>query len=91
MLGDLIIPVDSLSINWGMGLSITLKAGVKFALVAVGSHGSVARTPVAKAGGPGFDSRWLPWVFSSSSWLTNVDGMQDLWCSSRVRLLSTQI
>ena len=29
MLGDLIIPVDSLSISLGMGLSITLKAGVK--------------------------------------------------------------
>ena len=29
MLGDLIIPVDSLSISLSMGLSITLKAGVK--------------------------------------------------------------
>ena len=29
MLGDLIIPVDYLSISLGMGLSITLKAGVK--------------------------------------------------------------
>ena len=29
MLGDLIIPVDSLSISLGMGLSIALKAGVK--------------------------------------------------------------
>ena len=29
--------------------------------------------------------------FFSSSWLTNVDGMKDLWCSSTVRLLSTQI
>ena len=28
-LGDLIIPVDSLIISWGMGLSITLKARVK--------------------------------------------------------------
>ena len=26
----------------------------------------------------------------SSSWLTNVDGMKDLWCSSTVWLLSTQ-
>ena len=31
--------------------------------VAVGSHGSAFRAPAAKAGGPGFDSRWLPWVF----------------------------
>ena len=29
MLGDLIIPVDFLSISLGMGLSITLKAAVK--------------------------------------------------------------
>ena len=68
MLGDLhvIIPVDSLSISLGMGLSITLKAGVN-------------------------DSRWLPWVFFSSSWLTNIDGMKDLWYSTTVQLLSTQI
>ena len=30
-----------------------------------------ARAPVAKAGGPGFDYRWL----LSSSWLTDIDGM----------------
>ena len=36
----------------------------------------MARAPAAKAGGPGF--------FFSSSWLTNVDGMKDLWCSSTV-------
>ena len=29
--------------------------------------------------------------FFSSSWLTNVDGMKDLWYSGTVRLLSTQI
>ena len=29
----------------------------------VGSRSSVVRAPAAKAGGPGFDSRWLPWVF----------------------------
>ena len=27
----------------------------------MGSRGSVARAPVAKAGGPGFESQWLPW------------------------------
>ena len=36
----------------------------EIAWVAVRSRGSVARAPAAKAGGPGFDSRWLPWVFS---------------------------
>ena len=45
----------------------------------------------AKAGGPGFDSQWLSWDFFSSSWLTNADGMKDLWCSSTAQLLSTQI
>ena len=39
------------------------------AQVAVGSRGSVVRTPAAKAGGPGFNSQWLPWVFFSFSWL----------------------
>ena len=29
--------------------------------------------------------------FFSSSWLTIVDEMKDLWCSSPVRLLSTQV
>ena len=45
------------------------------------------------AGSPGFDSWWLPWVyyFFSSSWLTNVDRMKDLWCSSTAWLLSAQI
>ena len=32
------------------------------------------------------------YFFPSSKWLTNVDGMKDLWCSSTytVQLLSTQ-
>ena len=33
----------------------------------------------------------VPWFFFSSSWLTNVYKIKDLWCSSTVRLLSTQI
>ena len=57
----------------------------------LGDCGELARAPVDKAGGPGFDSWWLPWFFFSFSWLPNVDGMKDLWCSSTVRLLSTQI
>ena len=47
----------------GMGLSITLNAGKRDAQVAVGSRGSVVRVLAAKAGGPGFDLRQLPWVF----------------------------
>ena len=32
-----------------------------------------------------------PGFFFSSSWLTNVDEMKDLWCSSTVWLLYTHI
>ena len=90
MLGDLVIPADSLSISLGIGLSITWwKVN---AWVAVGGRSSVVRAPEAKAGGHGFDSQRLPWVFFSlPAGLLNVDEMKDLWCFSTVRLLSTQI
>ena len=43
----------------------------------------------AQAGGPEFDPQQLPWIFFcflffSSSWLTTVDEMKDLWCSSAI-------
>ena len=60
------------------GLSVTLKAGTGNAQVAVGSCGSVVRAPEAKQ-----DSLQLLY--------TNTDRMKDLWCSSTVLLLSTQI
>ena len=66
--------------------------------VAVEGGGGIAqwspvRAPAAKAGGPGFDPWWLPCFFFSlpAGSVTNVDGMKDLWCSSTVWLLSTQI
>ena len=38
---------------------------------------SVVRAPAAKAAGPVFDPRQLPWFFFfSSSWLTNVDEIE---------------
>ena len=47
MLDDLNIPIDSLSISLGMGLSITLKLGwSEIVWVAVGSHSAA---PAAKA------------------------------------------
>ena len=78
MLGDLIILVDSLSISLGMVLSITLKAGVK---LSGWLWGAVAQWPghlqpkrevlsSIPSGCPGF---------FSFIWLTNVDGMKDLW------------
>ena len=48
------------------------------------SRGSVVRAPATKAGGTGFDSRWLL-AYS------NADVMKDLWSSSIVWLLSTQM
>ena len=91
MLGDLIIPIDSLNISLGMGLYITLKAGVK---LRGWLWGAVAQWPEylqLKREVLGLIPGGCPGVFFSSSWLTNVDGMKDLWCSSTVRLLSTQI
>ena len=84
VLGGLIIPADSSSTNLGIGLSVTLKAGVELLRWLWGAIlGSVVRAPAAKAGDHGFDSRWLPWVFFSlpAGLHTNVDGMKDLWCS----------
>ena len=54
-----------------LDLHVVIPACRLLAWVAVGSHSSVVIAPVAKAGGPGF---------SSAGWLTNVDGMKDLWC-----------
>ena len=90
MLGDLIIPVDSLSISLGMGLSITLKGGVK---LPGWLWGAVAQWPeylqlerevlgLIPSGCP------ILLFFFSSSWLTNVDGCSE---SSTVRLLSAPI
>ena len=73
-----------------MGLSNTIKCYSEVAWVAVGDRSSVVRVPAAKAGGPscvrfpvavlGLIPDALPvYFFSSSSWLTNVDGMNDLW------------
>ena len=46
--------------------------------------------PVAKAGSLGLIPSGC-FGFFFSSWLTNVDGMKDLWCSNTVWLLSLNI
>ena len=52
----------------------------------------MVRAPAAQAGGPGFDPQWLPRIFFlTAGLLIMVDGMKDLWCSSTVWLLSTQM
>ena len=53
------------------------------------TYSSVVITPAAKAGGAGFDSWLLPWVFFLfQRWITNVhvDGMKELWCSMQYSL-----
>ena len=69
MLGGLSIPADSLNISLGMGLSITLKAERGVCRWLLGGHDLVFRASTVKAGGPGFDSQLLPWVFSLSAGL----------------------
>ena len=71
-----------------MGLSITLKAGVK---LPGWLWGVVTQWPEhlwLKQEVLGSNPGGCPGFFFPSSWLTNVDGMKDLWCSSTVRLLS---
>jgi hypothetical protein len=63
--------------------------------VQVGGGGKLSgqRPPAAQAAGVhGFDFPAAALVsFFSSSWLTTVDEMKDLWCSSTIWLLSTQM
>ena len=78
MLGDLIIPVDCLSIIVGMGLSIILKAGVK---LPGWLWGAIAQRPghlQLRQEVLGSIPSGCPVFFFSSSWLTNVDGMKKL-------------
>ena len=57
--GNLIIPVDSLNISFGMGLSITLKAGVKLPGWLWGAVVQWSEHMQLKQEAPGFDSQWL--------------------------------
>ena len=86
VLGDLIISADSLSVNLGIGLTITFKAGELMLRWLWGAKAQWSEQLKQKALGS------IPCCcFFSSSWLTNVDEMKDLWYSSTVQLLSTQI
>ena len=82
VLGDLIIiPTDSLSISLGMGLYITHKAGFELLGWLWGAIAQWLEQLQMKQKALGS----IPCgclIFSSSSWLPNVDGMKDLWCSS---------
>ena len=70
MLGDLIILIDSLSISLGMGLSITLKAGIEQLRWVIAQQSE--HLLVAEAGDPdSIPGSCLGFFFSG--WLTNVD------------------
>ena len=71
-----------------MGLSITPKAGVKLPGYL---WETVAQWPEHLQLKQEVLGSWVRFLvvalgFFSSSWLNNVDGMKDLWCSSTVRL-----
>ena len=91
VLGDLIILADSSSTSLGIGLSITFKAGVELLRWLWGAVAQWSEHLQLKQEALGSIPGGYPGFFFTSSWLTNVDGMKDLWCSSTVRLLSTQI
>ena len=74
-----------------MGLSITLKVGVRMPGLLWGAVAQCPQHLWLKQEVLGSIPGGCYLVFFSSSWLTNVDGMKDLWCSGTVRLLSTQI
>ena len=59
------------------------------AQMAVESHGSVVRDPAPKAGGPGFNSRRLPFFFLLQLAYTNANRWRI--CGALVWLLSTQL
>ena len=94
MLGDSIfyIPADSMSISLGIGLSITLKAGVQLPGWPWGTIDQwleyLQLKQEALGSIPGGCPGFLFCSSVSSSWLANnVDGMKNLWCSSTVWLL----
>ena len=76
MLGNLVIPVGFLSISLVMGLSITLKSYSEVAWVAVGTV-----------------APWSACLQLKQEALCTIPGggMEDLWCSSIIWLLLTQI
>ena len=76
VLGDLIIPADSSSTSLGIGLSITLKAGVKLLRWLWGAVTQwLEHLQLKQELGPGFNPGRLPSVFFSfpAGSVTNVD------------------
>ena len=91
VLGDLIIPADSSSISLGIGLSITLKAGVELLRWLWGAVAQWSEHLQPKHEAMGSIPGGFPGFSLPAGLFTNVDGMKDLWCSSTIWLLSTQI
>ena len=67
MFGDFVIPQTPQALVWVWGYLSPQSWRVDSQVVVGGGGGgcsSVVRAFAAKAGGPGFDPWWLPWVFS---------------------------
>ena len=91
MLGGFITPADSSSTSLGIGLSIALKAERGIPDWLWGAVAQWSEHLQLKQEALGSIPSDCPGFFLFQLAYTNVNGMKDLWCSSTVRLLSTQI
>ena len=91
MLGGFITPADSSSTSLGIGLSIALKAERGIPDWPWGAVAQWSEHLQLKQEALGSIPSGCPGFFLFQLAYTNVNGMKDLWCSSTVRLLSTQI
>ena len=86
-----ITPADSSSTSLGIGLSIALKAERGIPDWLWGAVAQWSEHLQLKQEALGSIPSGCPGFFLFQLAYTNVNGMKDLWCSSTVRLLSTQI
>ena len=91
VLGGFITPADSSSTSLGIGLSVALKAERGIPDWLWGAVAQWSEHLQLKQEALGSIPSGCPGFFLFQLAYTNVNGMKDLWCSSTVRLLSTQI
>ena len=91
VLGGFITPADSSSTSLGIGLSIALKAERGIPDWLWGAIAQWSEHLQLKQEALGSIPSGCPGFFLFQLAYTNVNGMKDLWCSSTVWLLSTQI
>ena len=90
VLGGFITPADSSSTSLGIGLSIALKAERGIPDWLWGAVAQWSEHLQLKQEALGSIPSGCPGFFLFQLAYTNVNGMKGLWCSSTVRLLSTQ-